>query len=50
MAWWCISSDSIHEMLNRVAAGEDPWIVYAEFYANSEHEEVPSGEGEEETT
>ena len=32
--WWAISGDEILDMLRRVAAGEDPDLVYTEFYAN----------------
>lgn len=39
-AWWAISEDAFLDALRRVAAGEDPDLVYAEFYANSEHEHV----------
>lgn len=44
MSWWCISSDSLKEMLERVATGEDPWVVYTEYYANSEHEHPEGGD------
>jgi hypothetical protein len=36
--WWVISEESIREMLSRSAAGEDPDMIYTEFYANSEVE------------
>lgn len=39
-AWWAISEDAFLDALRRVAAGEDPDLVYAEFYANSDHEHV----------
>lgn len=39
-AWWAISEDAFLDTLRRVAAGEDPDLVYAEFYANSDHEHV----------
>lgn len=35
------------QMLQRVSAGEDPEMVYVEFYANCRHEEV-TGDGESE--
>lgn len=38
MGWWAISGESLMEMLQRAHAGEDPDIVYAEFYANCDHE------------
>ena len=37
MSWWTISEEAIRDMLRRVADGEDPDMVYAEEYANSEH-------------
>lgn len=40
LGWWAISGEALLEMLRRVADGEDPDLVYAEEYANSEHEEV----------
>jgi hypothetical protein len=36
--WWVIDGDSLLEMLQRVADGEDPDMVYAEEYANGAHE------------
>jgi hypothetical protein len=39
-AWWCISEDDVLAALRRVAAGEDPDLVYAEMYVNAEREEV----------
>lgn len=44
MAVLVIPEDVLLDMLRRVAAGEDPDHVYAEWYANSDHEHV---EGEE---
>ena len=40
LGWWCIHGEAILEMLHRVADGEDPDLIYAEFYANSDHEQV----------
>ena len=45
--WWCISSESFITALRRAAAGEDPDLVYAEFYANSDHPEVEAEDAEE---
>lgn len=42
--WWTISGDDLLAMLRQVANGDDPDLVYAEHYANSEHEH-PEGEG-----
>lgn len=43
--WWAISDDALVEMLERVHAGEPPGVVHAEFYANSDHEQVCGGCG-----
>lgn len=40
LGWWVISGDGLLEMLRRVEAGEDPDMVYAEEYANCDHEHV----------
>ena len=37
--WWAISGDELMEALRRVADGEDADAVYADLYANSEHED-----------
>lgn len=39
LGWWSISGDELLALLRRVAAGEDPDLVYAETYANSDHED-----------
>jgi hypothetical protein len=39
LGWWAISGEDLMAMLRAVAAGGDPDLVYAEHYANSEHEE-----------
>lgn len=39
LGWWAISGEALMDMLRRVAAGEDPALVYAEEYANSDHDE-----------
>lgn len=36
--WWCICEEDILAALRRVEAGENPDLVYAELYVNSEHE------------
>lgn len=38
LGWWSISGEAIMEMLRRCHVGEDPDLVYAELYANSDHE------------
>ena len=40
MSWWVLSSESLQEMLQRVAAGEDPALIYLEYYANCHVEGV----------
>lgn len=45
LGWWALSGDSLLELLRRAHAGEDPDLLYAEEYANSEHEHV---EGDDE--
>ena len=41
LGWWAISGEALMYALRRVADGDDPDVVYAEMYANSE---VESGE------
>lgn len=38
-AWCVITEEEIMDMLRRAATGEDPDILYAEFYANADIEE-----------
>lgn len=38
LGWWVLSGEALLAMLRRVADGEDPDLVYAEEYANSDHE------------
>lgn len=40
LGWWSLSGESLMDMLRRCHEGEDPDLVYAEMYANSEHEFV----------
>jgi hypothetical protein len=35
--WHVVHSDDIRELLNRAHAGEDPDMVYLEWYANGRH-------------
>jgi hypothetical protein len=44
--WWVISSETLLDALHRVAAGEDPDLVYLEEYVNAERQ-LPGDEGEE---
>jgi hypothetical protein len=36
--WWTISGPALLRMLRRVAAGEDPEMVYVEAYVNSDRD------------
>lgn len=38
LGWWTISGEDLLRSLRRCATGEDPDLVYAELYANSEVE------------
>ena len=39
--WWTIAGSALQAALHRAHEGEDPEIVYAEMYANSERTEAP---------
>jgi hypothetical protein len=39
--WWAISGDTFLAALRRAHAGESPDILYAEYYANSDTQDVP---------
>lgn len=36
LGWWAISGEAFLDALRRAAAGEDPDMLYAEHYANSD--------------
>lgn len=38
MGWWTIDGDALIDALRRCADGEDPDLVYAELYANTEQD------------
>lgn len=38
LGWWTISGETLLDALRAVADGEDPDMVYAELYANSDVE------------
>ena len=40
LGWHVISGEQLLAMLRRVAAGESPDLVYAEEWANAEHEQI----------
>lgn len=37
-SWWTIHGQALIDALRRAHTGDDPEIVYAELYANSDHE------------
>lgn len=39
MAYWVLSDEDLAEMMERAHMGEEPGVVIAEFYANSEVEQ-----------
>lgn len=43
LGWWTLSGEQLLLMLKRVAAGEDPDLVYAEEYANAKIEKADNG-------
>lgn len=45
-AWWVVHEENMLAMMRRCYAGEDPDIVFAEEYANCEHEHVEGNDGE----
>lgn len=40
LGWWAIAGDELIDLLRRAHAGESPDLLYAEAYANSDHERV----------
>lgn len=44
LGWWCIQGEALLAALKRCSEGQPPYVVYAEMYANSEHE-YPEGHG-----
>jgi hypothetical protein len=40
LGWWTIPGDVLLDMLRRCHDGEDPDLVFAEAYANVEHEDT----------
>lgn len=45
LGWWSISGEDFLEAMRRVKQGENPDFVYAEYYANSDHEYYPKADG-----
>ena len=41
--WWVIPDDVLLEMLTRVEKGTLPGIVFAEYYANCDHQITEGG-------
>lgn len=42
--WWAINGAEFRRALQMVADGEDPDLVYAEFYANTEQDNAEEGD------
>ena len=42
--WWNLTEDYLLKMLRRVAAGEDPDMVYADEYASAERSVVKNAD------
>jgi len=40
LGWWAIKGEALLELLRRAARGEDPDLLYAEAYANSDRSEM----------
>ena len=38
LGWWCIAGEQLLDLLRRSHGGENPDLLYAEAYANSDHE------------
>lgn len=44
LGWWTISGEDLLAALREAHDGADPDVVYAELYANSDHEHYERGE------
>lgn len=42
--YWALYGGDFLAALHRAHQGEDPELLYAEYYANSDREEVPPGD------
>ena len=42
--WWVISSDSFREAMQRAHNGEDPQLLYVEYWVHSEHHDTQGTE------
>ena len=40
MAWWVIEDTALRAALERVRGGEDPGLIEAELYANSDTDQI----------
>lgn len=40
LGWWAIAGEQLLSLLRRAHAGENPDLLYAEAYANGDHEHV----------
>lgn len=44
LGWWAIPGETLLAMLRRAHAGEDPDLLYTEYYANSDIDSRPGRE------
>ncbi len=47
LGWWTIHGSEILAALRRAHDGDDPDVVYAEMYANSDHEYPDDGDDDD---
>jgi len=45
--YWVISAEAFREAMQRARDGEDPQLLYVEYWANSEHRDDAPGEERE---
>ncbi len=45
LGWHVISGEDLLGLLRRAAAGEDPDLLYAEAWANADHQQVDGNNG-----
>lgn len=48
MPWHVVHGDTIRELLHRAHNGEDPEMLYVEFYTTAEVHEFPAEEDDDE--
>lgn len=47
LGWWTIQGEELLRLLHEAHDGADPDLLYAETYANSDHEWVGGGQSDE---